>query len=253
MGKWIGALIGMLFGPLGALFGFMIGTLFDARIKFTSNGFFSSSFFSNNIFFEKFPLLAAEITRSGGTQKTTVLTVKNIFIDLFGKQNAVIMMNRYKELVENGYSSYVLQQACDEILYNLDHQSKIYLVSTLFTVLKAEGSFSPQEIFAVQNISRSIGISGYEFENMLNRFKDQDFRSSAFNNSSSYTSNAYKTLELDQTASNTEIKKQYRALSKKHHPDMTSHLSQEERSKAEIKMREINNAYEELKKVRSIK
>lgn len=251
MAKWIGAFVGMLFGPLGAIFGFMIGAMFDSRARFSSENFFSTNFFSNNVFFESLPILAAEITRAGGTQKVSVLTTKNIFVDLFGKQNAVTMMLKYKKLIETGYTSDMLQQTCQNILYNVDHQSKIYIISTLFTVLKAEATFSPQEIFSIQNISRSIGISGYEFENMLNRFRSQGFNN--MHNTFSNTKNPYSILELNSNATNSEIKKQYRTLSKKHHPDLTSNLSNEERKNSEKKMREINNAYEELKKTRGIK
>ncbi len=255
MGKLVGTLIGMLFGPLGAIFGFMIGAFFDSKVKISTNSFFSTNFFSQNVFHDSFPILAAQITRAGGVDKTSVLITKNIIIELFGKENAVPMMNKYKHFVENGYSTFLLQEACDNILYNVDHQSKIYIISTLLTILKANGTFSAQEVFSIQNISRAIGISGYEFENMLNHFKNGNFRreENANNYSYTYKPDAYKILELNQNATSQEIKKQYRILCKKYHPDLTSLRPKHEQEKSGVKMRQINNAYQQIKKERGFR
>ena len=68
-----------------------------------------------------------------------------------------------------------------------------------------------------------------------------------------YRKSPYYLLSTLKNATTQQIKKQYRTLSKKYHPDLTNNLGQNEKQKAEIKMREINNAYEILKKERSIK
>jgi DnaJ like chaperone protein len=252
MGKLIGAMIGLVFGPLGMVIGFLIGAFFDSRITVINNSFFSDNLFSSNVFFESLPLLAAEITRSGGTQKVAVLTTKNMFVDLFGKQNANIMMQRYREYVESGFSPFLLKEVCDGILYNSDHQTKIYIISTLFTILNAVGNYTPQEIFAIQNISRFIGVSSYEFESILNRFKEKGYSRHNFESASS-SSSAYGVMDLDEKSSENDIKKRYRELSKKFHPDTTMNLPKDKRDEAGRKMREINNAYETIKKMKNIK
>lgn len=55
--------------------------------------------------------------------------------------------------------------------------------------------------------------------------------------------NLYKILGVNITADKAEIKKRYRELAKKYHPDKLVNASQEEKIKAEKIFREINNAY----------
>ncbi|QBQ08061.1 DnaJ family protein [Spiroplasma gladiatoris] len=59
--------------------------------------------------------------------------------------------------------------------------------------------------------------------------------------------NAYKCLGLNSDASDAEIKKKYRQLAKKYHPDVNSS------KEAQNKMSEINNAYDLIMEQRKIK
>ena len=54
-------------------------------------------------------------------------------------------------------------------------------------------------------------------------------------------------------ATNDEIKKAYRRLAMKYHPDKVEGLGEEVRRNAESQFREINEAYETLKAARGIK
>lgn len=58
--------------------------------------------------------------------------------------------------------------------------------------------------------------------------------------------NYYDVLGLDKNASQEQIKKAYRSLSKKYHPDLKSRSSEEEKKEAEDKFKEINEAYSVL-------
>ena len=67
-----------------------------------------------------------------------------------------------------------------------------------------------------------------------------------FNNPDS----AYKILEIEKTASSTEIKKAYRTMVKKYHPDKLQHMDEVYRKGAEQKFRRVQEAYEQLQKER---
>jgi len=56
----------------------------------------------------------------------------------------------------------------------------------------------------------------------------------------------YRILGVDRNASPQEIKKAYRELVNKYHPDKVSHLGQEFRELAETRFKEIQRAYREL-------
>ena len=59
----------------------------------------------------------------------------------------------------------------------------------------------------------------------------------------------YRILGVSPSASDDEVKKAYRALAKKYHPD--NYQDDPVREIANEKMKEINAAYEEIQKIRS--
>jgi len=63
---------------------------------------------------------------------------------------------------------------------------------------------------------------------------------------------AYKSLEIEPTATDDEIKKAYRKMAKKYHPDLVNELGEDVKKSATEKFRSINEAYESLKKQRGI-
>jgi len=55
-------------------------------------------------------------------------------------------------------------------------------------------------------------------------------------------------LEIEPSATNEEIKKAYRRMAMKYHPDKVNDLGDEVKKSATEKFRSINEAYESLKK-----
>ncbi len=64
---------------------------------------------------------------------------------------------------------------------------------------------------------------------------------------------AYLILEIEETASVEEVKKAYRTLVKKHHPDKLQHLSEAQLKGANDKFLQIQAAYESIQKERGFK
>jgi len=59
---------------------------------------------------------------------------------------------------------------------------------------------------------------------------------------------AYEVLGIQQEATPEQVKKAYRQLALKNHPDRVSYLGEEIRKKANEKFTKINEAYEAIKK-----
>ena len=62
----------------------------------------------------------------------------------------------------------------------------------------------------------------------------------------------FRVLEISANASDQEIKRAYRKMANKYHPDKVSHLGKEMQSSAEEKFKAVNNAYQQLKKNRNM-
>ena len=86
-------------------------------------------------------------------------------------------------------------------------------------------------------MSGYLGISSKDFESIK----------AMFYNSSE---NSYKVLEIDKNATDDEVKKAYRKMAKKYHPDRVAHLGEEHQEGAEEKFRQVQQAYEHIQKER---
>ena len=62
----------------------------------------------------------------------------------------------------------------------------------------------------------------------------------------------YEVLGLDKSADEAAIKKAYRSLAKKYHPDKVSYLGEDFQQAAKDKFQKVNEAYEEIKKQRNM-
>ncbi|MFM9052813.1 MAG: DnaJ domain-containing protein, partial [Bacteroidota bacterium] len=60
----------------------------------------------------------------------------------------------------------------------------------------------------------------------------------------------YKILEIEPGATDEEVKKAYRKMAMKYHPDKVHHLGPDYQKDAQEKFRKINEAYEAIKKAR---
>ena len=63
---------------------------------------------------------------------------------------------------------------------------------------------------------------------------------------------SYKILEIDPSATDDEVKKAYRRMAMKYHPDKVSHFGDDFRKKADEKFKKVNEAYKKIKKERNI-
>lgn len=144
----------------------------------------------------------------------------------------------------------------------------------LFSMAMANGKYTPEEDLYLRRIARLIKVSNRNFVNIKSNFVKEDneqyqnnykYQYQQSNSSSNnyrkkntqqfysplYT--AYLSLGLNKFASNEEIKKAYRQLAIKYHPDKLTNKSDTEIKIASQKFREITEAYDIIKKEREMK
>ncbi|MBX7155932.1 MAG: DnaJ domain-containing protein [Bacteriodetes bacterium] len=100
----------------------------------------------------------------------------------------------------------------------------------------------------VEELNNSTPRANYQTKNTNQR--KQNAENPSPNITEIKVRNAYKTLGLKPSASNTEIKSAYRNLIRQYHPDVVSHLSRDQQAQAMKKSQEINVAYEFLQQIR---
>jgi DnaJ like chaperone protein len=97
----------------------------------------------------------------------------------------------------------------------------------------------PTEIQIIEKISSYLGVNSNDFLSIRNMFIPE-------------TDSSYKILEIDPSSSNGEVKKAYRRMAMKYHPDKVSHLGDDIRKSADDKFAMVNEAYEKIKRERNI-
>jgi DnaJ like chaperone protein len=183
-------------------------------------------------------ILASIVIKSDGHQDERELDfVRQQFLNMYGKERANHAFELFKEVSKQSVSK---RQVSLQIRQMMDHASRLQLLHFLFGIAKADGMVSEEELRTIQTISGYLGISQKDFEGIKTMFYDQKV-------------NAYKVLEIEETASDAEVKRAYRAMVKKHHPDRVSHLGPEHQKGAEQKFRQVQEAYEYIQNRRGFK
>jgi DnaJ like chaperone protein len=236
-GKWIGGGLGFIMGggPIGGVIGFLLGSLFDSATeqnsgtvnKGTTPGAFGVSLMV---------LIASVMKADGKVVKSELDYVRQFFERQFGKDNAKEALVMLRDLLKQDIP---VKDVCSQIRENMDYASRLQLMHLLFGVANADGKFHPSEISVIESISRYLGVSQSDYGSIKNMFIPE-------------TNSAYKILEADPSATNEEIKKAYRKMALKYHPDKVSHLGEDFRKTAEEKFKNVNEAYEKIKKERNI-
>ena len=237
-GKWIGGGLGWVMGgPIGGLLGFLVGSIVDNTTVRTSAYTPSDTRTTPRAFgVSLFVLIAAVMKADGKVLKSELEYVKQFFIRQFGRDAAAEATMMLKDLLKQNIP---LSEVCTQIRRNMDHSSRLQLLHLLYNVSLADGTIHQSEIQTIDTIADYLGISTSDFLSIKNMFVPE-------------TDSSYKILEIDPSASNDEVKKAYRKMAMKYHPDKVSHLGEEFKKTADEKFKKVNEAYARIKKERNI-
>ena len=156
---------------------------------------------------------------------------------MYGAQRASHAFKLFNGFIKNNNVS--TRQVCMQIRQHTTHASRLQLVHFLFGIAKADGIVTESEVNSIKTISGYLYINNHDFESIKAMFYDS-------------SDSAYKILEIEKSASDDELKKAYRKMVKKYHPDKLRHLGEEHIKGAEEKFRQVQKAYEHIQKERGI-
>ena len=244
-GKWIAGAIGWAIGgPIGALLGFGLGAIIDdagSNIDYSTskNGLFNETIRGQrNSFLLSLLVLSSAIMKADGKVKKSELEyVKQFIRNNFGEQAVQESLNLLKELLKKEVN---IEEVSAQIVFNTSVESRLQLLHYLCGIAVADKSFSTQERTLLQKIATSLHIPTADAESIFSMY-------------GSTSEDTYKILGITSDASDEEIKKAYKKMAVKHHPDKVASLGPDIRKAAEEKFKTISQAYEKIKKERGLK
>ncbi len=241
--KWIGGGLGWaLGGPIGAILGFALGSMVSNTEIVTSEQAQSRgrSFrrTSTDDFVVSLLVLSAAVMKADGkVLKSELDYVKQFFVRQFGEDKASEQIIILREILKQPLE---LRKVCVQIRMNMQHPLRLQLIHYIFGLAQADGSLDTSELRVIEEIARDLGISQKDFVSIRAMFKSD-------------TGSAYKVLEINDNATEEEIKKAYRKMAIKYHPDKLSSLGPDIQKAAKEKFIKVQDAYETIKKQRGIK
>jgi len=239
VGKWItGGLGWALFGPIGGILGFVVGSLFDGQdqSRMIGSGNAPQQTTQGGYIMSLLVLVAAVMKADGKVLKSELDYTKQFFVRSFGADAAGEAIKILRDLLNQNIP---VTEVCQQIRKNMDHPSRLQLVHFLFGIADADGQVHEAEHNLIKHIAQQMGISQKDYESIESMFVAN-------------TDGAYKILEAEPTATDDELKKAYRKMAVKYHPDKVHYLGEEVQKAAHEKFQKVNEAWEIIKKQRGI-
>lgn len=246
--KWLGAGAGFTMGgPIGAIIGFAVGSFIDGvsvedftqeqqeyqrQAQEQQRGRATSGDFQISLL-----ILASIVIKADGRVDQRELDyVRAYFVRMYGKERANHAFKLFNGIIKKQIST---RQVCLQIRQHMTHSTRLQLLHFLFGIAKSDGQVTGSEEQEIRKIAGYLYINERDYTSIKAMFYDA-------------TENMYKILEITKNATNDEVKKAYRKMAKKYHPDKLQGLGEEHKKGAKEKFQQIQAAYDQIKKERGL-
>lgn len=128
----------------------------------------------------------------------------------------------------------------EQIARNMNYSQRLQLFHYLADLANADGNVCKEERDILTAIASALRITSSDANSILAMF-------------SKASESAYTVLEISPDATDEEVKKAYRSMAMKNHPDKVANLGPEVQKAAQEKFQKIQAAYETIKRERNIK
>jgi len=236
-GKWVGLGLGWaLGGPIGGILGLAVGSIFDAGTveTGTARGDVRTKTLRGDYAASLLVLMAAVMKADGRVMKSELDYVKRYFVSRFGEDTASEAVVMLRDILKQEIP---LRDVTHQLSQRLDYSYRLEMLHFLFGIASADGAVSDAENSVLNRISGYMGITGSDFQSIRAMFVSQ-------------TDASYKILEIEPTVTDEEVKKAYRSMAMKYHPDKVSHLGEDFKKVAHEKFQKVQNAYDQIRKER---
>lgn len=266
--KWIVGFLGWAaFGPIGALLGYFVGSALDRTIEEFSrqipgggsgDGSASSGSYRqnpggygrttgstrgytaeeqrNSFIMSLLVLSSAVIKADGKTLQSELDYVREFIRQSFGAGAVDDAMRALNDLNARQVNIYTVGQ---QIASYMNYSQRLQLFHYLARLAQADGEFSASEKSVLEAIGSTIGLTSADVSSIIAMFyREED--------------SSYAVLEIKPTATDDEVRTAYRRMAMKYHPDKVATLGPDVQKAAAEKFRQIQEAYETIKKKRGM-
>ena len=251
-------------GPIGAILGYFIGRAFSSDDNSGASGFFNpggdtlhrgpyrNTGTAADVNVALMVLIAAVMKADGAVKRSELDFVKRFLLQNYGEQQGNQMLKVLQQLVQQNIP---IDQVCQQIKVNTDYNTRYHMVDFLYGIGGADGQFDQAELNMLRLISQYLGISQSDYTSIHERHVGSGYSGYSGNSGSSGRSgysgkDPYKVLGITKDVTDDEVRKAYRKMALKYHPDRVAGMSEEMQRNAAEQMKEINQAYDEIKRHR---
>ena len=177
-------------------------------------------------------LIASVMKADGVTMKSELDMVKAMLLRTYGEAEAKVLLLKLRDYLQQEHN---LAEVCRNLRNRMSYSPRLELVHILFRISRADGEISQSELSLIDTVAAQLGISTPDYLSLKAMFvtsADSD----------------YKILDVSTAATEEELKKAYRKLAMRFHPDRLLDLSESEKKQAEAKFHRVQAAYENIKK-----
>lgn len=236
-GKWIGGVLGWaVLGPLGAIIGYYIGSALedDSRSESGTDPRYDQGQ-RNSFLISLLVLSAAVIKADGKVTSAEIAKLKEFFARNFGAQAANEAEKIVKEIVHKDFNIY---EVCGQVRSCMDYSQRMQLYHYLVSLGACDGLMQC-EVDILEVIATNIGLSKGDADSILALFRPSNDAN-------------YRILGISPEATDEEVKKAYRRMAVKYHPDKVATLGEDVQKAAEEKFKAVSQAYEAICRERGI-
>lgn len=183
-------------------------------------------------------LVACVLKADGIVKKSELGVVKKYLLQTYGESAALEALQVLKKLLEQDIDHLAV---ANQIKQYVNYSTRLAILQFLVNLAFADGEYAQAEALVIEQISVALGVSDADYRSLLavyGKTQSPDW--------------AYQALEITRSASNEEVKKAYRRMAMKYHPDKVASAGEDVKQKATEKFRAINEAYESIKKERGM-
>ena len=240
--KWIGGGLGWAFGgPIGGLLGFALGAMFDKMRDQQQDPVLDrhggDATTGGDLAMSLVVLTAALMKADGRVTKAELDHVRRFFRMQFGQARAGQLLILLRDVLQQDIP---VHEVCVQVRHHMSHPVRLQLMHYLIGLAHADGSVDRSEFDLLERMARDLGISGKDLGSLSAMFRMED------------PGAAYAVLEVPATATDDEVKKAYRRMAMKYHPDKVARLGDDVQKAAGEKFKKVRQAYDVVRKQRGM-